>query len=229
MPTLGDIPSPSLYTYNQGIILSALRDLYHATGNKTYLSDGHDLVHAVIAATGWDIKSQQPFHDQSATPPVKLTSPIFPFGTDGILEETCDRTGKCNQDAQAFKGVFFSHLKHFCSSTSSDERYRDDNNHHQEDDNNIKEILRSHRRMCHEYTPWVRRNAHAALRTRDDEGRFGGWWAAAATTAETEERIGGSHGGDRNDRGRGRTLETQGSGVAVLAAWWEFEGLECEG
>lgn len=28
--------------------------------------------------------------------------------------------------------------------------------------------------------------------------------------------------GDLNDRGRGRTLETQMGGVAVVRAWWEF-------
>ena len=28
--------------------------------------------------------------------------------------------------------------------------------------------------------------------------------------------------GDLNDRGRGRTIETQGSGLAVVRAMWEF-------
>ena len=29
-------------------------------------------------------------------------------------------------------------------------------------------------------------------------------------------------GGDLNDRGRGRTIETQGSGLAVVRAMWVF-------
>jgi hypothetical protein len=29
-------------------------------------------------------------------------------------------------------------------------------------------------------------------------------------------------GGDLNDRGRGRSVETQGSGLAVVRAMWEF-------
>jgi hypothetical protein len=84
------------------------------------------------------------------------------------------------------------------------------------------------------------------LRSRDAEGRFGGWWGAPAPAAasasagagtagasddEDDETAEGSTGKnprggkDPNDRGRGRTLETQGAGVALLAAWWEFEGL----
>jgi hypothetical protein len=66
------------------------------------------------------------------------------------------------------------------------------------------------------------------LRSRDAEGRFGGWWGAAGDDDETAEGSIGKNprgGKDPNDRGRGRTLETQGAGVALLAAWWEFEGL----
>jgi hypothetical protein len=37
-----------------------------------------------------------------------------------------------------------------------------------------------------------------------------------------ENEITKSSGGDLNDRGRGRTIETQGSGLAVVRAMWEF-------
>ncbi|KAF2743765.1 glycoside hydrolase family 76 protein [Sporormia fimetaria CBS 119925] len=42
-----------VYTYNQGVILSGLRGLWEGTGNTTYLDDGHELIRNVIRATGW--------------------------------------------------------------------------------------------------------------------------------------------------------------------------------
>ncbi|OJD36624.1 glycoside hydrolase family 76 protein [Diplodia corticola] len=41
------------YTYNQGVLLSGLRGLWEATGERWYLEDGHELVRNVIKATGW--------------------------------------------------------------------------------------------------------------------------------------------------------------------------------
>lgn len=46
-----------VYTYNQGVLLSGQRGLYEATGAKSYLIDGHKLVSDVIAATGWDLNN----------------------------------------------------------------------------------------------------------------------------------------------------------------------------
>ncbi|KAL4921076.1 hypothetical protein BDW62DRAFT_175903 [Aspergillus aurantiobrunneus] len=42
-----------LYTYNQGVILSGVRGLWLATGAEEYLSDGHELIRNVQRATGW--------------------------------------------------------------------------------------------------------------------------------------------------------------------------------
>ena len=39
---------------------------------------------------------------------------------------------------------------------------------------------------------------------------------------DVENEITKRSGGDLNDRGRGRTIETQGSGLAVVRAMWEF-------
>jgi hypothetical protein len=39
---------------------------------------------------------------------------------------------------------------------------------------------------------------------------------------DVENKIAKRSGGDLNDRGRGRTVETQGSGLAVVRAMWEF-------
>ena len=48
-----DIRDEHVYTYNQGVLLSGLRGLWEATGHKHYLEDGHELVRNVIVATGW--------------------------------------------------------------------------------------------------------------------------------------------------------------------------------
>lgn len=48
-----DIRDEKVYTYNQGVLLSGLRGLYEATGHSHYLKDGHELIRNVITATGW--------------------------------------------------------------------------------------------------------------------------------------------------------------------------------
>lgn len=48
-----DVLNTMVYTYNQGVILSGLRGLWLATLSEDYLLDAHDLVGKVIAATGW--------------------------------------------------------------------------------------------------------------------------------------------------------------------------------
>lgn len=225
-----------VYTYNQGVLLSGLRGLWEATGNLTYLEDGHSLIRNVIAATGWT---------DAATPPLSEWAGL---GAHGILTELCDPSGTCNQDGQTFKGIFFHHLTTFCTAlprvpvrpgkTHAASRF----------------TAALHHRSCNEYAPWVVHNAQAALATRDAQGRFGMWWGAgqdssAAVDASAllperaldyrndPELLGMPEGGvdhpvlsqrsersrsDPNDRGRGRTVETQGGGVAVVRAMWEF-------
>src|SRR5438034_8520481 len=48
-----NVLNPMVYTYNQGVVLSGLRGLWLATGARSYLDDGHELVNNVIQATGW--------------------------------------------------------------------------------------------------------------------------------------------------------------------------------
>jgi hypothetical protein len=56
VPLRCDQRNEMVYTYNQGVLLSGQRGLYEATGAKSYLVDGHKLVSDVIAATGWDLR-----------------------------------------------------------------------------------------------------------------------------------------------------------------------------
>ncbi|KAL4925567.1 putative glycosyl hydrolase [Aspergillus undulatus] len=48
-----DVLNTMVYTYNQGVVLSGLRGLWLATGEAQYLSDGHELIQNVQRATGW--------------------------------------------------------------------------------------------------------------------------------------------------------------------------------
>lgn len=48
-----------VYTYNQGVILSGLRGLWIATLSQDYLRDAHDLMDKVIRATGWPTTSSK--------------------------------------------------------------------------------------------------------------------------------------------------------------------------
>ncbi|KAF2731948.1 Six-hairpin glycosidase [Polyplosphaeria fusca] len=237
-----------VYTYNQGVILSGLRQLWEGTGNITYLEDGHELVRNVIRATGWtdtDIAPAVSFTKSSHTerkskqPPV-LSTDWHGLGSHGILTELCDPSGSCDQNGQTFKGIFFHHLVLFCeplprSPVSPGKTHAAS-----------REIAKLHQQSCDEYAAWVAHNAEAALNTRDREGRFGMWWSAGARgwegsvaqgqdlvpeQREREEEDGRGTlvqekhvivQGDVNDRGRGRTVETQGGGIAVVKALWEF-------
>ncbi|KAF9690569.1 hypothetical protein EKO04_011288 [Ascochyta lentis] len=264
-----------VYTYNQGVVLSGLRGLWEATGKQSYLEDGHELVRNVIRATGWNdghVSNAASSHLEKPgkipeSPQGILTS-WAGLGADGILAEACDPSGTCNQNGQTFKGIFFHHLTAFCAPLPSvpvrpGRTYAAS-----------RETRTLHARSCQEYTKWVVHNAKAALRTRNNQGRFGSWWGADVHSGATlnvrreanatdyrnrpdeygasfddasdmldkeeddEERLAGhdmardtdddadsSSSRDLNDRGRGRTVETQGSGIAVLRAMLEFTKL----
>ncbi|KAJ4363914.1 hypothetical protein N0V83_009366 [Neocucurbitaria cava] len=190
--TTCDERNEMVYTYNQGVILSGLRGLWEATGNVTYLEDGHELIRNVIDATGWkemDVHStsrqftaQQTQKSSSKsgeyiTKDHEDASPSSSsniLGTSGILTELCDPSGTCSQNGQTFKGIFFHHLTSFCSPlptrrpTAPGRTYAAP-----------RELATLHHRSCKEYAAWVVHNAQAALRTRDEEGGLavgGGAW-----------------------------------------------------
>lgn len=68
------------WTYNQGVILGALSELYIATGEESYLDAARSIADATISSS--------------------LLSP------GGILKEPCETTGGCDNNQQAFKGIF---------------------------------------------------------------------------------------------------------------------------
>ena len=54
-----DVRDEKVYTYNQGVLLSGLRGLYDATGKREYLEDGHTLFWNIITATGWEDRENE--------------------------------------------------------------------------------------------------------------------------------------------------------------------------
>ncbi|KAH8721568.1 glycosyl hydrolase family 76-domain-containing protein, partial [Phaeosphaeriaceae sp. PMI808] len=158
--TTCDERNEMVYTYNQGVVLSALRGLWEATGNTTYLAHAHDLIRNVLRATGWDAEAQRGVGGEWSG-----------LGRDGVLMEACDDApGSCNQDAQTFKGIFFLHLTAFCAALPR--RAVEVGKTFGASDG----VARRHWGRCDAYVEWVVRNAEAALVTRDGEGRFGGRW-----------------------------------------------------
>jgi hypothetical protein len=247
-----------VYTYNQGVILSGLRGLWEATGARSYLEDGHELIENVIRATGF-----QGLQDDSNY----LNIPEWHgLGRRGILEDACDATGRCSQDSQTFKGIFFHHLTAFCAPLPSSVPVFEPDGRRL-----VFEDLRIwHAESCSKYSGWVAYNAQAALTTKDENGLFGMWWGAHYASLGEEDihelppnavdyrndgvprddiwtgLPSGDHvpykpsaedelphqelkfkrvRPDANDRGRGRTVETQGGGIAVLRAMWEIVDL----
>lgn len=221
-----------VYTYNQGVILSGLRGLWLATGDQDYLRDGHELIHKVLRATGWPNTSS-----------VKWAG----LGRGGVLEDTCDSHASCSQDGQTFKSIFFHHLAEFCRPLRQQEVWFLENEKRQPvAEEGWDEVFDRHLQRCRAYGPWVEHNARAALVTRDDDGKFGQWWGLPFQQLVVSSDIANSStlppgavdyrndgfdadaatGGvprDFNDRGRGRTVETQAGGVAVLRALLQWQ------
>ena len=263
-----DLRDDKVYTYNQGVLLSGLRGLWEATGSIEYLQDGHQLVRNVIAATGW--------LDRNTDRRWRWAG----LGRNGVLEESCDWSGSCSQNAQTFKGIYFHHLTLFCSLLPKNHTVDKGKSSPNERDARLL-----HRKSCDEYGGWVRHNALAAYVTRDEGGVFGQWWGRSSRRRKgddshndddddmenmerphsegTDYRNDGvprdeiwrlpqddimykpdgymgmedlryrwreplladerpPHEKDINDRGRGRTVETQSGGVAVLRALWKL-------
>lgn len=252
--TTCDERNEMVYSYNQGVILSGLRGLWEATSDPAYLSDGYDLINTVINATGWNAQN------------TSEASQWAGLGRNGIMEDYCDASANCSQDAQIFKGIYFHHLSIFCEplptitplvegvTVLADE-----------------ELSAAHAQNCGSYTEWVTHNAQAAISTRDQYNVIGGWWGATGSDSvqnakldmtvplppsswdirnnpgilnqapwsssnghRQEDQTSGveaqphrelamrSQKRDVNDGGRGRTTESQGSGLGVVKAASDF-------
>lgn len=260
-----DLRDETVYTYNQGVILSGLRGLWIATGCLSYLQDGHELIRHVIMATGW--------HEHDTAERKWRWAGL---GRDGVLEDGCDWSGACSQNAQTFKGIFFHHFTAFCAPLGME----DVGNRGERPWLGDEDVIALHQQSCDGYGAWVEWNAKAAEVTRDEDGEFGQWWGRRSSNGTEDEsdgreedfeepKIAGSDYRNRgvpgdeiwrlssndivpgedpsinpsrwletfsasslerrrlclqdiNDRGRGRTVETQSGGLAVLRARWRL-------
>ncbi|KAF2094678.1 Six-hairpin glycosidase [Rhizodiscina lignyota] len=223
--TTCDEPNDMIYTYNQGVMLSGLRQLWEATGDTSYLDDAYDQIWSTINATGWfSLRGD----DSGAW---------AGLGRNGIMEDYCDAPANCSQDAQMFKGIFFHHLDAFCEPLPTETPLIPDLTY-----TAPSSLASSHASKCDSYVPWVEHNAHAALATRNGSNIIGGWWGAAyghphpgqdpwndpgllnqspwACRSQHGCKSGGVHG--RNppqvDEGDARNVQTEGSGLGVVKA-----------
>ncbi|KAF3057468.1 hypothetical protein GL218_06305 [Daldinia childiae] len=268
-------------SYNQGVLLTGLRGLWEATGASSFLVDGHKLIQNVIKATGYSLAWDAPLETLMRLYPGQLPR-WHGLGRAGVMEDPCDASGTCSQDGQTFKGIFFHHLTTFCAPLTAPDT--------NVDTRAFDAVKGAHSRACSTYSGWLKHNAQAALRTRDEHGKFGQWWTAGLlahrwagpwptmrddgvphksgvdyrnygvpndTTwrapppskdkpgvhlpverpfgnpdqaqkpmrgpAEKKKRqTQDSSSKDPNTRGRGRTVETQGGGLALLRAYWKI-------
>jgi len=178
-----------VYTYNQGVILSGLLGLFQATGQEHYLHEGHALILNVIAATGWDLTRNKPLEPRAENLTFFLVREgklprWHGLGRAGILEDACDMRGSCSQDAQTFKGIWMHHFATFCAPDALEFVHPRAGL----DEQTLERIRDEHAAQCKGYLPWLRRNAKAALGTRDENGLFGMWWTPGLLVAESGGR-----------------------------------------
>ncbi|HEY7414764.1 MAG TPA: glycoside hydrolase family 76 protein [Ktedonobacteraceae bacterium] len=77
------------WTYNQGVILGGLTDMYKITGNTSYLTKAESIANAATT---------------------KLVN------ANGILEEPCEPAANCGTDGVQFKGIFMRNLAYLYQS-----------------------------------------------------------------------------------------------------------------
>ena len=246
-----DTRNEMIYTYNQGVLLTGQRGLYEATGARSYLEDGHKLVADVIAATGWDLKhNSAPLKSQKLAKWQGLgRSGILEEACDapGFCSQDAQTfKGIFYHHLTTFCSPIPEYLVLpdgvFVGKDLADDRKLHENHckrygkwirHNAEAAIGTKDVEgrygmwwgapnRSHERN---FDPKVElpndavdyRNSGVPQKWKDT--KKGMPRELGEVVRETGSRVGAR---DLNDRGRGRTVETQGGGIAVLRALWEL-------
>ncbi|CAL5870167.1 uncharacterized protein PFLUO_LOCUS4402 [Penicillium psychrofluorescens] len=244
-----DLLNTMAYTYNQGVVLSSLRGLWLATGDQDYLRDGHELIYSVLRATGWPQTDSQQWAGLGRGGVLEdVCDSRGACNQDGQtfkgiffhhLAEFCRPLRP--QEERFLVGDATRRGAH-TEKSPRDENYGK----HLERcrsyggwiEHNAKAALMT-RDDDGKFGAWWGR-AYGALGDSDalvdtsvlpagavdfrntilyDHPPFSGVGAAAHSTGATNKK-------DYNDRGRGRTVETQSSGVAVLRALYQWQTCE---
>ena len=87
----------TVWTYNQGLAIGGALELWRATGDGSLLAEARQLGDAAMSSS--------------------VLSPA------GILSESCDAAGNCDDNQKQFKGVFMRYLMDLADSTG-DASYR---------------------------------------------------------------------------------------------------------
>ncbi|KKK13139.1 hypothetical protein ARAM_006974 [Aspergillus rambellii] len=239
-----DILNTMVYTYNQGVILSGLRGLWLATGTEQYLDDGHELVRNVMRATGWpnvydqrwmglgragiledscDSKGDcsqdgQTFKGIFFHHFAEFCRPIHPheerfLRTQAWAQNGWKRSFGWHQTRCSHYYQWIEHNANAALATRNDDgkfgmwwgrKYR------------VFDRSLSHESpLPHGATDY---------RNYPDSTGPAWWWKKASELASTMPDADIEHGQpEYNDRGRGRTVETQSGGVAVLRALYQWK------
>ncbi|KAI5243472.1 hypothetical protein E4T42_07309 [Aureobasidium subglaciale] len=237
-----------VYTYNQGVVLSGLRGLWEATGNSSYLEDGYDLIRNVMASTGWywagerhspiyrspgwaglgqygileelcdrsgscsqDSQTFKGIFFQHLTQfcnalPQEAVLPGKTYGASKTLRKT--HTSFCRT-----VGIWVAHNAEAALSTKND--------------SGLFGTWWGHRYTSRDYPKSL--SSSAADYRNDATILSGPNWASSLDSKtvsgiglKSEQRIREVVTTDINDRGRGRTVETQQGGLSVLRSSWEL-------
>lgn len=195
-----DVRNEMVYTYNQGVMLSGLRGLAEATGERAYLEEGFALVDAVRSSEGV----------------------VGEIVHAGVLTEKCDPAGRCSQDGQTFKAVWMHHFTRFCEPLPAAAAVAVAEWHAHGCAEYRGWMLEnavaawSTRDAAGVVGSWWGAKGQAPRETVMDAG---------AVDYRNEGAVGGGAvKGDLNDRGRGRTVESHTGGLAALRAVLEVVG-----
>lgn len=196
-----DIRNEMVYTYNQGVLLSGLRGLAEATGERAYLEEGFALVDAVRSSEG----------------------AVGEVVRGGVLTEKCDPAARCSQNGQTFKAVWMHHFTRFCEplpvSAAGAEWHAHECGEYRAWVRGNAEAAWATRNAAGVVGSWWGAEGQArgetvldagAVDYRNEGGEWSGEWSAVK--------------GDLNDRGRGRTVESHSGGLAALRAVLEVVG-----
>lgn len=216
------------------MLLSGLRGLAEATGNTSFLDEGHALINSLLTSEGT----------------------VGQLVVGDILTEMCDPSSTCSQDGQNFKGspstpvspsyhvsdtrtagIFMHHLTLFCAALPKTGAIGLPGF--------STESQSVHAAACARYDAWIVYNTFRAWRTRNDAGLIGSWWASPAgqkvvppdacipdflppgavdyiNKCPAGQKCGDAPaakaGSDLNDRGRGRTVESHAGGLSAVRA-----------